>query len=53
MPLYLTKKPLDKGHVKAGTNMGLFFLLGKSGAPDKAKAHQYFLRIRKKAIPAP
>src|SRR5207302_1732660 len=27
------QKALEKGHVKAGTNMGLFFLLGKNGTP--------------------
>jgi serine/threonine protein kinase len=45
------QKALDKGHVKAGTNMGLFFLLGKSGVPDKAKAYQYFLDSANKGHP--
>jgi TPR repeat protein len=31
--------------------MGLFFLLGKSGAPDKTKAHQYFLDSAQKGHP--
>ena len=44
-------KALEKGHVKAGTNLGLFFLLGKSGAPDKAKAYQLFLDSANKGHP--
>lgn len=37
------QKALDKGHVKAGTNLGLFFLLGRNGTTDKPRAHQLFL----------
>lgn len=44
-------KALEKGHVKAGTNMGLFFLLGKLEEPNKPKAHQYFLEAANKGHP--
>lgn len=33
---------LRKGHVKANTNMGLFFLKGTAVPQDKKKAHDYF-----------
>lgn len=45
------QKALEKGHVKAGTNLGLFFLLGKSGETNKPKAHQYFLDSAQKGHP--
>lgn len=45
------QKALEKGHVKAGTNLGLFFLLGKAGAPNKTKAYQYFLDAAQKDHP--
>jgi len=45
------QKALEKGHVKAGTNLGLFFLLGKSGETNKLKAHQYFLDSAQKGHP--
>lgn len=45
------QKALDKGHVKAGTNLGLFFLLGKSGETNKPKAHQLFLNAANQGHP--
>jgi len=44
-------KALEKGHVKAGTNLGLFFLLGKSGETNKLKAHQLFLNAANQGHP--
>lgn len=41
-------KASEQGHVKAGTNLGLFFLLGRNGAPDKTKAYQLFLNSAQK-----
>ena len=37
------KKAFDKGHVKAGTEIGLFFLSGKACASDKEQAYKFSL----------
>lgn len=44
-------KAFEKGHVKAGTNLGLFFLSGKSGETNKIKARQHFLDSAQKNHP--
>ena len=37
------QKASSKGHIKAKTNMGLFFLKGQGTEQDKKQAHDYFL----------
>ena len=41
LPAYL--KAASKGHIKANTHLGLFFLQGRGIPQDKKQAHDYFL----------